>query len=908
MELPALLPLHSGSSKENSSGPMPGLAALWEPFRAAFAQAAIGMAITDLEGRFLEVNAALCRAVEHEQEELLQTTAFAITHPDDRARMGGLVGEMLSGKIPSFVMEKRCLKKNGGHGWLRTSVSPIRDSHGLPMRIAILAEEITDRKRIEKDMEQADAALREREAELRSITDNVPVIVSSIDAEGRFRRVNRAYETVFGRPAEWVIGKTLREVGGEPHATIAEPYIARVLAGEPVRFESRIVNRRGELRDIQIAYTPQFGFNGKVAGYIAMVEDITERKSLESERARLTDQLLVERAHLRAVLDQMPAGVLIADAASGETLLANKQVVELFGRAAVDAVLAGDINHPLVRAIQSGEVVRGEEVLFRRSNDELGTLSVSAAPIRDQDGKITAGAAVIQDISANREAEAALQESEKRFRSFFDLAAVGMTQSLVPSGRFIAVNQKFADITGYTREELLEKSYADLTHPDDREANLPLYRRLIDNAIPEFSSETRYFRKTGEVVWVQTTASAVRDAGGTPLYTVSVVEDITERKAAERALRESEERFRTLAESLPQLVWTCLPSGQCDYLSRQWVAYTGIPEERQLGLEWLPQVIHPEDRRRTLDAWMNAVSDRAPYDIEYRIRRFDGAYRWFKTRGTPVRDREDRIQRWFGTCTDIEDQRRTTEALRRSNEELRRANEDLNQFAFSASHDLKEPLRMITIYAQLLQRKYQSTLDTQAQEYIEQAVSGARRMEMLVNDLLEYTQIVNVPLADTAPVNVEIAVRKAISNLETAIEETGAEIDADRLPSVAVREVHLLQLFQNLISNALKYRSTAPPRIQITAEKLSHCWKMCVRDNGIGIDPAYHNQIFRIFRRLHANRDYPGTGIGLAICQKIVERYGGMIWVESEGENMGSAFWFTLPAEPASSLAGANSK
>jgi PAS domain S-box-containing protein len=366
---------------------------------------------------------------------------------------------------------------------------------------------------------------------------------------------------------------------------------------------------------------------------------------------------------------------------------------------------------------------------------------------------------------------------------------------------------------------------------------------------------------------------------------------------AEQALRESEQRFRTLAESVPQLVWTCLPDGRCDYLSRQWLAYTGVAEDSQLGLEWLSHEIHPDDRRRTLEAWINAVQDRAPYDVEYRIRRFDGAYRWFKTRGTPLRDSQGRILRWFGTCTDIEDQRRSTEALRRSNEELRRANEDLNQFAFSASHDLKEPLRMVAIYGQLLERKYRAKLDTQAQEYIEQVVSGAQRMEMLVNDLLEYTQVVNVPLGEVAAVDISAAVRSARSNLETAIEASGALVESQDLPSVPVREVHLIQLFQNLISNAVKYRQAAAPHLQITAERLEDSWKLCVRDNGIGIDPAYHTQIFRIFRRLHANPKYPGTGIGLAICQKIVERYGGRIWVESEGEGHGSAFWFTLPAE-----------
>jgi light-regulated signal transduction histidine kinase (bacteriophytochrome) len=231
----------------------------------------------------------------------------------------------------------------------------------------------------------------------------------------------------------------------------------------------------------------------------------------------------------------------------------------------------------------------------------------------------------------------------------------------------------------------------------------------------------------------------------------------------------------------------------------------------------------------------------------------------------------------------------------RSNEELRRVNEDLNQFAYSASHDLQEPLRMVAIYSQLLQRKYGESLDSKGREYMRFTLQGAQRMEMLVKDLLAYTQAANSGDEETGAIDASAVLEQALTNLQTSIEENQATVTRSSLPLLQVKAVHLLQLFQNLIGNAIKYRSTnRAPEVAVSWEDENGWCKICVTDNGIGVPAPYAKQIFGIFKRLHAGDKYSGTGIGLAICQRIVERYGGRIWVESE-EGNGSRFCFTLP-------------
>ena len=270
-----------------------------------------------------------------------------------------------------------------------------------------------------------------------------------------------------------------------------------------------------------------------------------------------------------------------------------------------------------------------------------------------------------------------------------------------------------------------------------------------------------------------------------------------------------------------------------------------------------------------------------------------------------VANRRDRAEDALRVANETLDEkvRQRTAELERSNAELRRLNDDLNQFAYSASHDLQEPLRMIMIFSQMLERKYRGQLNSEADRYIANVVQGAKRMEALLQDLLAYSRLINTAPDSPGEADCNAAVLLALSNLSAAVNESGAAVIYDGLPVLRIQQVHLLQLFQNLIGNAIKYRGKDAPRIEIKAELHGSEWKICVKDNGIGIAPRYTHQIFGMFKRLHSTEEYAGTGMGLAICQRIVQRYGGRIWVDDSQPGQGSTFCFALPSARGASKA-----
>ena len=247
----------------------------------------------------------------------------------------------------------------------------------------------------------------------------------------------------------------------------------------------------------------------------------------------------------------------------------------------------------------------------------------------------------------------------------------------------------------------------------------------------------------------------------------------------------------------------------------------------------------------------------------------------------------------LGLVRDITQRRLMEEELRERTESLERSNKELEQFAYIASHDLQEPLRMVASYTQLLSKRYKGKLDSDADDFINYAVGGANRMQMLINDLLDYSRV-GTRGKEFVITEFDTVMKKTLGNLKKAIEESDAKVTIDPLPSLMVDGGQIGQLFQNLISNAIKFRDNEPPQIHISSEKNENKWTFSVRDNGIGIDPEYSSRIFEIFQRLHSKEEYPGSGIGLAICKKIVERHGGNIWIESE-PGKGTSFYFSIP-------------
>jgi len=306
----------------------------------------------------------------------------------------------------------------------------------------------------------------------------------------------------------------------------------------------------------------------------------------------------------------------------------------------------------------------------------------------------------------------------------------------------------------------------------------------------------------------------------------------------------------------------------------------------------LTELVHSEDLPAVNTALQRVIHGGDSSRFEARYRHKDGEYRWLAW--AIVISPQDEIV--YGAARDFTERHQAEETLRQQAEELERSNRELEQFAYVASHDLQEPLRIVSSYVQLLARRYQGKLDQDADEFIGFAVEGANRMKSLITDLLAYSRV-GTRGKELAPVEMEDALERATRNLRLAIQDSGAIIAHDDLPVVLADQVQMTQLLQNLIGNAIKFRGSKAPRIHVGVRRRDERWLFFVRDNGIGIDPQYAERIFVIFQRLHNRDEYPGTGIGLAICRKIVERHGGEIWVESKPGN-GATFYFTLqPAE-----------
>jgi PAS domain S-box-containing protein len=377
--------------------------------------------------------------------------------------------------------------------------------------------------------------------------------------------------------------------------------------------------------------------------------------------------------------------------------------------------------------------------------------------------------------------------------------------------------------------------------------------------------------------------------------------DITERKRAQAAVHAASRYTRGLLEASLDPLVTISPEGKITDVNEATIKATGVEREQLVGTDFSSYFTEPE---KAEEGYQRVFAEGFVTDYPLTIRHKDGRLTDVLYNATVYRNEEGEVQGVFAAARDITEKKAAEAELeeyrlhledlvKQRTEELARSNKDLEQFAYVASHDLQEPLRAVAGFVTLLQNRLQEALDEKATEYIAFAVDGVTRMQALINGLLEYSRI-DTRGKPPETTDSQKPLDEALLGLQASIQESGAKITSDSLPTIHIDPVQLTQLFQNLISNAIKFRSELPPEIHVSAIRSNRAWRFAVKDNGIGLDPQYGERIFMIFQRLHTRRKYPGTGIGLSLCKKIVERHRGKIWVESE-QGRGSTFYFTVP-------------
>ena len=704
--------------------------------------------------------------------------------------------------------------------------------------------------------------------------------------DGRLGFTNGAFERLTGysrqelEKIDW--GKALTPPEWRPLEDQKLGELAHI--GQPVRYEKEYIRKDGTRIPIELLVHLAKDADGKPLYYYSFITDITERRQADGSRARLA-----------AIVETTDDAILSKDL-DGKVLTWNAAAERLFGYTAKEIVgrpvaLLLPADRPteedeILRKLRAGQRVDHLETVRLAKDGRPVEVSVTSSPITDAAGRVIGASKIIRDITERKRTEQTLREREEQLRLFVEHApaAIAMFDTQM---RYLAISQRWLADYGLSGQTILGRSHYEV-FPEVPQRWKEIHRRGLAGEAQR-ADEDRFDRADGSVQWIKWEIHPWTGTSGNVGGIVIFSEDVTARKQAEDRLRLQAAALEAAANAI---VITDV-QGAIQWVNPAFTRLTGYSAAEALGQN--PRVLNSGRHERAFfTALWQTVAAGKVWQGEMTNKRKDGSLYQEEMPITPLADATGKITRFIAIKQDVTARKKAEDNLRQTAQELVRSNQDLEKFAYVSSHDLQEPLRMVSGFLQLLAQKYEGRLDAQGDQYIHYAVDGAKRMQQLIGDLLAYSRVGRQSRAPE-PTDAGRSLALALVNLSVSITAAGATVTHGELPTVSAEAGQLVQLFQNLIGNAVKFHGRQSPKVHVEARREGPMWVFAVADNGIGLEPQYRERIFEVFQRLHARNEYEGTGIGLAICKKIVDNHGGKIWVESQ-PGVGSTFLFTLPA------------
>jgi PAS domain S-box-containing protein len=773
---------------------------------------------------------------------------------------------------------------------------------------------------------RAQEAVRANEQWLSATLGSIGDAVIATDAQGRVIFMNAVAQYLTGWKQEEARGKELKEVfriiNEDTRQEVESPVAKVIREGSVVGLANHtlLIAKDGREARIDDSGAPIRDENGEITGVVLVFRDITERRQADAARLRLA-----------AIVDSSDDAI-ISKTLDGVITSWNAGAERIYGYTVGEAVgspitmlapsdRADEIPH-ILEILRQGEGFKNYETVRQRKDGTRINVSLTISPVKDRLGNVIGASTIARDITKRKQTEETLRASEERYRAF-------VAQSAEAIWRYELEQPVSVDLA---EDEQIEEFYRNgvLAECNDVMARMYGYReaseivgaRLSDLVVrsdPENEEFLRAFIRSG--YRLDDAESSERDIEGNAKYflnnLVGIVEDralrrvwgtqrdITERKRAEAELQASEQRYRSLADAMPQIVWTARADGYNDYYNQRWFEYTGMTLEQTEGWGWQP-VLHPEDVERCLRSWATAVQTGQSYEIEYRFRRAsDGAYRWHLGRAFPMRAPDGQILKWFGTATDIDDQKQAEEerarllaSEREARERAEEANRAKDEFLATLSHELRTPLTAMLGWTRMLRtRQLDQSTSAHALETIERNV---RAQAQLIEDLLDVSRIITGKLRlDVSPVELMPVIEAALDNTRPAADAKLIQLQTALDPltgPVSGDAARLQQVVWNLVSNAVKFTPKGG-RVRVRLGRVESHVEITVSDTGQGISREFLPHVFDRFRQADSSttRAHGGLGLGLAIVRHLVELHGGTVEAESEGEGQGSTFIVRLP-------------